>query len=213
MDTLYELKEAAALSGSDPDTAPIDEAASVTKAAHSGGIGDITSDAKGSGARFNSGKVPYELLPILDVMAFLEGPEGPRGAMTLACEETLNTEARAIIVNLGAYQAGDKRSLFVALRRTCGYYRSLRTFAYAARVLDYGRKKYAEWNWAKGMAWSVPLGCAVRHCLAILDGERNDPESGLPHIGHVQSNLLMLLVFQRTYQEGNDLPWKHLALR
>jgi hypothetical protein len=29
-----------------------------------GGIGDITSDAKGSGARYNTGKMPIELVPV-----------------------------------------------------------------------------------------------------------------------------------------------------
>jgi hypothetical protein len=75
-----------------------------------------------------------------------------------------------------------------------------------AAVFDYGRKKYATWNWAKGMPWSVPMACAVRHCLAILRGEENDPESGLPHRGHVACNLVMLAQYEHTYLEGDDRP-------
>lgn len=80
-----------------------------------------------------------------------------------------------------------------------------------ALVFDYGRKKYAEWNWAKGMAWSIPLACAVRHLLAILRGEENDPESGLPHRGHVACNLVMLAQYEATYHEGDDRPTKWLT--
>src|SRR5690606_14697958 len=76
----------------------------------------------------------------------------------------------------------------------------------AARVFEYGKQKYAAWNWAKGMAWSVPLACAARHALAILEGDETDPESGLPHVGHYIANLVMLAHFVRWYPEGNDLP-------
>lgn len=77
----------------------------------------------------------------------------------------------------------------------------LSTLSDAAHVFDYGRKKYAEWNWAKGMAWSIPLACAVRHCLAILRGEEIDPESGHSHMGHIKCNISMLILFAETYQE------------
>jgi hypothetical protein len=73
-----------------------------------------------------------------------------------------------------------------------------------ARVFDYGKAKYAAWNWAKGMAWSVPLACAARHLIAILNGEETDKESGLPHRGHVMCNLVMLMTFEQTYKEGDD---------
>jgi len=70
----------------------------------------------------------------------------------------------------------------------------------------YGRRKYAGWNWAKGMAWSIPLECAVRHILALLVGEEIDPESGLSHRGHAQCNIIMLITFLETYPEGDDRP-------
>jgi hypothetical protein len=76
----------------------------------------------------------------------------------------------------------------------------------ACRVFEYGAKKYAAWNWAKGMQWSVPLGCALRHMQAVLDGELLDDESGLPHIDHVFSNLIMLDYFEIHYPEGDDRP-------
>ena len=113
-------------------------------------IGDVTSEDRGSGARFNDGKVPLNLIPL---SAMVE----------------------------------------------------------CARVFDYGRRKYAAWNWAKGMDWSVPYGCLLRHMAAWFDGEDNDPESGLPHLGHAMCNLVMLSTFARTFREGDDRPkrWMH----
>jgi hypothetical protein len=108
-------------------------------------VGDVHSQARGSGARFNSGKAAMELIPL--------------SALT-----------------------------------DC------------ARVFDYGRAKYAAWNWAKGMDWSIPYACAIRHLSAWFDGEDNDPESGQPHLGHVMCNLVMLSTFARTFPEGDDRP-------
>jgi hypothetical protein len=113
-------------------------------------IGDVKSDARGTGARFNDGKVPLELIPMIGLES-------------------------------------------------------------AAAVFGYGAKKYASWNWAKGMPWSAVTGCMLRHLSAIQRGEDIDPESGLPHIGHLMCNALMLATFRETYPEGNDLGSRYLA--
>ena len=74
-------------------------------------------------------------------------------------------------------------------------------------VFSYGKVKYAAWNWAKGMVWSVPLACAVRHLLKIVrDNEEVDEESGRLHVGHVVCNISMLIHYTKNYKEGNDLP-------
>lgn len=108
-------------------------------------IGDVTSDAKGSGARFNGGKADFSLIPLC----------------------TLEDEVK---------------------------------------VWMYGKEKYAAWNWAKGMPWSVPLACLMRHMAAWQRGEQNDPESGLPHLAHAMCNLRMLTLYSMTYPEGDDRP-------
>jgi hypothetical protein len=56
-----------------------------------------------------------------------------------------------------------------------------------ARVLTMGAQKYDAWNWYKGMSWSRLLGAMKRHTAAFAAGENLDPESGLPHIDHVQA--------------------------
>lgn len=109
------------------------------------GIGDINSDDKGTGARYNSGKPKLSLIPLT----------------------TLYDEAR---------------------------------------VWEYGEKKYKAWNWTKGMQWSVPLECALRHLARWQAGEENDEESGLPHLAHAMCNLRMLTLYAKTYTEGDDRP-------
>lgn len=114
-------------------------------------IGDVNSNEKGSGARYNDQKPDLSLIPLC----------------------TLEDEAR---------------------------------------VWMHGRAKYAAWNWAKGMPWSVPYACALRHLAAWHRGETLDPESGLPHLAHVMCNLRMLTLYAQTYPEGDDRPAQWMPL-
>jgi hypothetical protein len=165
------------------------------------GIGDVNSTAKGSGARYNVGKPQVDLLPIGEVAYMLE--------------ETLDDECSTGTFNavpalkaLGKFQqTGFVVHVYEAMN-AMGPARE--TLVECAQVFEYGKKKYAAWNWAKGMQWSVALACAVRHLLAMHNGEMIDPVeqngSGLAHRGHVMCNLFMLSTFTKTYPEGNDLP-------
>jgi hypothetical protein len=108
-------------------------------------VGDVHSDERGSGARYNDAKPDFSLLPL----------------------NTLEDEVR---------------------------------------VWMYGKNKYAAWNWAKGMPWSVPYACLLRHLAAWQRGEENDPESGLPHLAHAACNLRMLTLYASTYKDGDDRP-------
>ena len=76
----------------------------------------------------------------------------------------------------------------------------------ANRVWAYGVNKYAAWNWAKGMPWSVPYECMLRHLAAWYRGEDTDPESGESHLGHIMCNVLMLEHFKTAFTEGDDRP-------
>lgn len=112
-------------------------------------IGDINSEEKGSGARYNDNKPDLSLIPL----STLEGE---------------------------------------------------------ARVWMYGERKYKRFNWMKGMKWSIPLACALRHIAAHQAGEDIDPESGESHISHALCNLRMLALYEKTYPEGDDRPSKWL---
>jgi hypothetical protein len=73
------------------------------------------------------------------------------------------------------------------------------------RVLEYGAKKYNKGNWKKGMPVSEVCECLLRHTFALLKGEINDKESGLPHIGHVQCNAMFIAYILREHPEFDDV--------
>ena len=109
-------------------------------------VGDINSDAKGSGARANKGKPAMSLVP-------------------------------------------------------------MHTLAGAARVFMGGKLKYASWNWAKGMPWSVPFDCLMRHMFKwFYFGEETDPESGEHILDSAICNLLMLRHYVEAFKEGDNRP-------
>lgn len=76
------------------------------------------------------------------------------------------------------------------------------------KVLEFGAKKYDPWNWQKGMPVSALLDSTMRHLLAISRGELLDPKSGLPHTGHIQSNIMFLEYNLSKYPDNFDLPCK-----
>jgi hypothetical protein len=158
-----------------------------------GSIGDVNSTARGSGARYNSGKAPIELIPLRVIAEH----HAVYGTSYLA----------DVMLALGKFQEGGNAGDLLDAIQLIGP-----AWNECAAVFDYGRKKYAEWNWAKGMQWNVPIACAARHLLRMTDGEALDPESDLPHRGHFLCNVVMLLTFIRTYPEGDDRPTKWLRL-
>lgn len=63
------------------------------------------------------------------------------------------------------------------------------------KVLEFGAKKYASYNWAKGMSFMRLIAAALRHIFAWSMGEDKDPETGLSHIAHALCCLLFLMEF------------------
>ncbi len=72
-----------------------------------------------------------------------------------------------------------------------------RAMRQVVRVLSYGAKKYAAWNWLH-----VPeprdryYAAALRHLTAWRDGEALDPDTGLSHLAHASCCILFLLGFE-----------------
>jgi hypothetical protein len=164
--------------------------------AHQHGIGDITSSAKGSAARYNSGKSPLELIPLRIIAEQARHSAGGQYA----------AEIDALFALARFQEGGGVADLLDAVTAIGAAWDE------CAAVFEYGRKKYAAWNWAKGFQWSVPIACAARHVLfGMMAGEQNDGESHLPHRGHFLCNIVMLLTFVRTFKEGDDRPAEWLA--
>jgi hypothetical protein len=162
-------------------------------------VGDINSNERGSGARYNEGKPDLSLIPALYLpiknITYFGNSEHWR---FLKAVHDFQVTGNAVALLLGHTD-----SFLVKYMRT--------NYKDCANVFTYGAKKYAAHNWMKGMKWSVPIACALRHAHALwVDGEENDSESGLPHIGHILCNLVMLRFYLNHYREGNDLPYKVL---
>ena len=63
-----------------------------------------------------------------------------------------------------------------------------------ARVMKLGAEKYGPYNWREySVKLSVYLEAMLRHLLAAMDGEWEDPESGAPHVAHIAAGVAILL--------------------
>lgn len=73
------------------------------------------------------------------------------------------------------------------------------------KVLEFGAKKYAAWNWTEGggFKWTRLIGSCLRHLFAWARGQDLDPESGLSHIYHAQCNLLFLAYYVGNKEKFN----------
>lgn len=70
-------------------------------------------------------------------------------------------------------------------------------------VLTFGARKYKPNNWKTCKDTGRYLAAAHRHCIAIIEGEDIDEESGLPHMAHVGCNLMFLSVLGYSNEATN----------
>lgn len=60
------------------------------------------------------------------------------------------------------------------------------------RVLMFGEEKYSSHNWKGGLKYTEVCESLQRHMNAFLEGEDNDPESKISHVGHMMCNVMFL---------------------
>lgn len=77
-----------------------------------------------------------------------------------------------------------------------------------AKVLGFGAEKYAEHNWRKGLQLTRLIRAGIGHLLAVLRGEDNDPETGLPHAGHAMC-CCMFIIWTMKYRTDKDNRWRY----
>jgi hypothetical protein len=73
-----------------------------------------------------------------------------------------------------------------------------------SKVRMFGAKKYARNNFKiTGFKYTRSLAAALRHIFAFLNGEDNDPESGLSHLGHAICSLEHC-IYDSVHHKDND---------
>lgn len=154
-------------------------------------VGDLNSNARGSGARKNEGKAQLDLIPVrfwIDSFRFFSSYYDGIPPMWWTGLEALMR-----------FQEGEDHAIREFLA-----YRDLRP---AVEVFEFGARKYKAWNWAKGMPWSVCFGCCLRHAeKRLVQNKLLDDDSGHTHWGHFLCNLIMLAWYVDAYPEGDDRP-------
>ncbi|MFG0245700.1 MAG: dATP/dGTP diphosphohydrolase domain-containing protein [Phycisphaerales bacterium JB052] len=73
-----------------------------------------------------------------------------------------------------------------------------------AQVFTYGAKKYSAGNWTKAPSIRRYMAATMRHILAFMSGENTDPESGLPHLAHAATNLMIIMALLAHNPESDD---------
>lgn len=74
----------------------------------------------------------------------------------------------------------------------------------AVALLD-GALKYGRSNWrAVGVRASIYVDAARRHINAWFEGEDNDPDSGVPHLGHALACIAILIDAQAVRKLVDD---------
>ena len=69
---------------------------------------------------------------------------------------------------------------------------SWKALAPMVKVLMFGAEKYDDHNWKKGLKYTQVCESLQRHLNAFIEGEDNDPESKLAHVGHILCNAMFL---------------------
>jgi hypothetical protein len=65
-----------------------------------------------------------------------------------------------------------------------------------SRVYKMGAEKYSRDNYLRGYNWSLSLDAMQRHIDAVLNGQWEDEESGLPHLAHAAWHCATLIVYK-----------------
>lgn len=73
-----------------------------------------------------------------------------------------------------------------------------------AKAFAYGRGKYGQFNFTKGMKVTRLIDAAMRHLVAASWESEKDPESGHDHLGHAGASIAMALFMIKQKPELDD---------
>lgn len=165
-------------------------------------VGDVNSNERGAGARDNGTKAPMHYLPMRTLVRMAEGYLEVYALGGDKDGEQRIEHLIEVVDQVARFQEGDGDAMINAVKALVP-----EDFEGAARVLEAGAKKYAPWNWLKGMPWSVFYGCIWRHAMPMFANAQSiDPETSCLHWHHLVCNVVMLEQLSRSYPEGDDRP-------
>lgn len=72
------------------------------------------------------------------------------------------------------------------------------------QVLEFGAKKYDAHNWQKGLKVTEICESMKRHLDSFMEGEDNDVESLISHVGHIQCNAMFLAWMLKNRPDMDD---------
>lgn len=87
------------------------------------------------------------------------------------------------------------------------------TITAAAKVFGFGAQKYGEWNWRDDIpntSYGRTYSSIQRHLTSWFSGEENDPESGLSHLDHALTQL-MILKMQTLENTNPDMDTRYVS--
>lgn len=76
-----------------------------------------------------------------------------------------------------------------------------------AKVFGFGAEKYGVNNWRKdgdNTSWMRTYSSIQRHLNAWMSGQNEDPESGLNHLTHAATQIMILMIHQMEHPECDD---------
>jgi hypothetical protein len=172
-------------------------------------VGDLTSQARGTGARKSAGKPEWYQFPFWAVTPLIHRL-ARRDRIQGVTEYAL--VVKDLVEDMANWQRGNNDALEEAALGALALLSyeeklgtpTLRGLVPVVRVLEFGAKKYAVGNWTRGMQWSVCFNSAMSHLTKLLAGMDKDEESGLSHVAHFACNVFFLLAYRDIYPEGDD---------
>lgn len=184
----------------------------IEKASDAVTVGALNSSARGTGARKSAGKPDWSQIPWWTVPLIFRAWKDHK-------VREMSAGTYRVIELMADWQRGKNEALDLAaallleiiyapggrnLNGKQGDWFPIRGLESTVRVLEFGAKKYAKGNWAKGMSWSVCFTCTMSHLSKSFQGEEHDEESGINHLAHAMCNMLFLLGYRDLYPEGDD---------
>lgn len=130
-----------------------------------------------SARRYNEGKLQWSLVDFKSLEGLVRVLEF--GAFKYSLFETTIDE------EFGLAGAPVQISGAELLKRHNGDLKEAQITAMEMKLISSGRD-----NWKNGLDNTEILESAMRHLIAMLDGEELDPESGLPHSDHLLCNIM-----------------------